>query len=334
MEPPRTFNTALQRLRRPVDLARLAGVSTQQIRNYERAGSAARRPPARRRLLPQDYDARHRTGPAHVPRAGQGFRWGGRAGDHAGRPRGGRPHGPRPDRRRSTPPCTSDGARCGWRAKRWRRSRSSPRTPWRYPGPGCGSGKWAPPWACAPLRCGYGNPPASWPRAADPDSGYRLAPAPPTSGMRGWSTSSRPGHYPLPQIRPILDGLRRTGSSAARRAGSSRSAGRSSRSERGPCSKGASHLHHYLAPAPTGRARRGKGLEADQEGSSSQSVTESTSPVRSVAAPEVRDRPRAAAPARPRRPRVAPCVPSSSTVAQYAGASSARSVPVRGVTSS
>ena len=55
--PPKTLNCALQRLRRPVDLARLAGVSTQQIRNYEQAGIF---PPVTRTATGyRSYDARH-----------------------------------------------------------------------------------------------------------------------------------------------------------------------------------------------------------------------------------------------------------------------------------
>ncbi|HEX2515201.1 MAG TPA: MerR family DNA-binding transcriptional regulator, partial [Chloroflexota bacterium] len=54
---PKTLNSPLQGVRRPVDLARLAGVSTQQVRNYEQAGIL---PPVPRTATGyRRYDARH-----------------------------------------------------------------------------------------------------------------------------------------------------------------------------------------------------------------------------------------------------------------------------------
>jgi DNA-binding transcriptional MerR regulator len=66
----------------------------------------------------------------------------------------------------------------------------------------------------------------------------------------------RRAHYPLPQIRPILDGLRRSGGSDALRAAI---AGRNARLTRQAAAmlEAAGHLHHYItieSPAQTGSA--------------------------------------------------------------------------------
>ena len=56
----------------------------------------------------------------------------------------------------------------------------------------------------------------------------------------------RQGHYPLPQIRPILDGLRHAGSSQALRAAIAERSARLTQQATAML-EAASHLHHYVA---------------------------------------------------------------------------------------
>ena len=65
----------------------------------------------------------------------------------------------------------------------------------------------------------------------------------------------RQGRYPLPQIRSVLDGLRRTGSSDALRAAIADR--RTQLTQRATAMlAGSSHLHHYLSEEGTESARR------------------------------------------------------------------------------
>jgi DNA-binding transcriptional MerR regulator len=78
----------------------------------------------------------------------------------------------------------------------------------------------------------------------DPDTKYRRFSSTDVRDAR-MINMLRQGHYPLPQIQPILDGLRRTGSSDALRAAiAQRQAGLTQRAT--AMLEGSSHLHHYI----------------------------------------------------------------------------------------
>jgi DNA-binding transcriptional MerR regulator len=238
---PKTLNSPLQAAKRPVDLARLAGVSTQQVRNYELAGIL---PPVPRTATGyRRYDARHERALLAYRALARGF--GGEASQaimravHAGDLPGALTlidagHAALHEQRHSLrvagealeavaeqPPDALAVPRAGVRIGELAASlgvRPSALRVWEAAG------------LLAPGR--------------DPETGYRRFSATDVRDARMVDLLRR-GHYPLPQIRPILDGLRRTGSSDALRAAvAQRRAALTQRA--GAMLEGASRLHHFL----------------------------------------------------------------------------------------
>lgn len=226
---------------RPVDLARAAGISTQQVRNYIDEGIL---PPAERTAAGyRKLDERHRLALDTCRALARGFGWPAarailsavHAGDRAealtlidaG-------HAALHEQRQSlrtvgvaleavaTQPVTTTtiprtGLRIGEAAAHLRVRASALRV-----------------WEAAGLLR---------PRR-DPGTGYRTFSSGDVRDAR-MIKMLRQGAYPLPQIRPILDGLRETGSSDALRAAIERR--HTSLTERaGAMLEGASHLHAYL----------------------------------------------------------------------------------------
>ncbi len=81
----------------------------------------------------------------------------------------------------------------------------------------------------------------------EPGTGYRCFGPADVRDARIVATL-RQSHYPLPQIRPILDGLRRTGSSDALRAALAQRRAALTQ-QTAAMLEGSSHLHHYLTSA-------------------------------------------------------------------------------------
>ncbi len=233
---------------RPIDLARMAGISTQQVRNYADAGilpPAPRTPAGYRR-----FDASHRRALLTYRALVQGY------GSHTARAimhavhAGDLPqaltlvdasHAELHEQRLSLravgealeavaeqPPDTSTVPRSGMRigeVATYLGVRTSALRVWESAG------------LLTPQR--------------EPGTGYRRFGSTDVRDAR-MITMLRQGSYPLPQIQPVLDGLRRTGSSDALRAAiAQRQAGLTARAT--AMLEASSHLHHYATteqPAP------------------------------------------------------------------------------------
>ncbi|MEQ4306032.1 MerR family transcriptional regulator [Plantactinospora sp. B6F1] len=241
-----------ERRLRPVDLARLAGISTQQVRNYLDAGVL---PPAPRTAAGyRQFDERHRRALLTYRALARGYGWetarsimhAVHTGDlpsalalvdaaHAGL---------HEERRSLAETATALEAV----AEQETESATVPRLALRI-------GELA-------ARLGVRTSALRvWEAAGllvperEPGTGYRrFGPA----EIRNAQMISmlRRSRYPLPQIRPILDGLRRTGSTAALRAAVSRR--RLELTERATAMlEGSSRLHDYLSTVPAGGAVSG-----------------------------------------------------------------------------
>jgi DNA-binding transcriptional MerR regulator len=239
-----TLNTALQRPLRPVDLARLAGVSTQQIRNYEQAGilpPAPRTPTGYRR-----YSARHARALLAYRALAGGF--GGETGQaimravHAGDLPGALTlidagHAALHEQRESLRVASAALEAVA----------ESPPDPAAPPRAEKRIGEVAASLGVRPSALRVWEAAGLLAPGRDPQTGYRRFSAADVRDARMIDLLRR-GHYPLPQIRPILDGLRRTGSRDALRAAiAQRRAALTQRAR--AMLEGASHLHHYLTPA-------------------------------------------------------------------------------------
>ncbi|MEV7013370.1 MerR family transcriptional regulator [Streptosporangium sp. NPDC051022] len=242
---------------RPIDLARLAGVSTQQIRNYADAGvlpPVPRTPAGYRR-----FDAGHRRALVTYRALERGYGWDTaravmravHAGDlplalalvdaaHAAL------HGQRLSLRAAgealeavavQPPDASAAPRPGMRigeVAAYLGVRASALRVWESIG------------LLAPGR--------------DPGTGYRRF-GPSDLRDARMIHMLRQGRYPLPQIRLILEGLRRTGSSdALRMAIAQRQAELTRRAT--AMLEGSSHLHHYTTGGEPGLVPRHGGASA------------------------------------------------------------------------
>ncbi|MFD2352022.1 MerR family DNA-binding transcriptional regulator [Nonomuraea ferruginea] len=163
---------------RPIDLARAAGLSTQQIRNYADDGvlpPTPRTPAGYRR-----FDARHRQALLTYRALAARPRLGRRPPDHAGRARRRRAARPRTRRRRATPSCTAGARPWSRQGGRWRR-RATRKAP---SGAACASARSPPGWGCGPRPCACGSRRGCWRLAAT---------RPPATASTGLPTSATRG---------------------------------------------------------------------------------------------------------------------------------------------
>jgi len=237
---------------RPVDLARLANVSTQQIRNYVDAGIlplAPRTPAGYRR-----FDDRHRRALLTYRALAPGYGWAAARGImqavHAGEVARAlamvdAEHAALHEQRHTL---EVTGAALGAVAGQSPDAAAPPRTDLRIGELAAHLGVrtsalrvWESAGLLTPTR--------------EPGTGYRRFTPNDVRDARMISML-RQGRYPLPQVRTIVDGLRRTGSTDALQAAIAQRQVELTRQARAMLD-GASHLHHYLPPEPPGEQAPG-----------------------------------------------------------------------------